>query len=262
MITSKTGEKILVYLISLICVLIIILPISILIYGSFQGGGIQNYIKIMTEYHIYTYFFNSLIIAGMTVAFVVTLDILAGFAFSKLNFPLKNFLFIFILSALLLPGASILVPTFQINSKLHLINSYIALLGPYVVTIAPFNLLMVRNGFNSVPDSVLEAGLLDGCGATRALWSLALPMCRPAIVMAFIWTFLSSWNEYLFASIMLRKESMMTITVIPTKFQSMYGGRMGMLYSSLFIILLPSIIIYFIMQKFIVVGLNTGAVKQ
>jgi ABC-type glycerol-3-phosphate transport system permease component len=80
--------------------------------------------------------------------------------------------------------------------------------------------------------------------------------------MAFIWTMLSSWNEYLFAFVMLRKESMMTITVIPNKFQSMYGGRMGMLYSALFIILLPSIIVYFFMQKFIVVGLNAGSVKQ
>lgn len=251
-----------IHAVSLLGLSIILFPISILIYGSFQGGGVNNYVQILTKYHIYTYFINSLIIAVMTVFVVVLLDVLAGFAFSKLNFPLKRFFFIFILSALLLPGASILVPIFQINSRLGLINSYLALLGPYVVTIAPFNLLMVKNGFDEVPDSVLEASLLDGCSAGRSMWSIALPMCRPSLVMAFIWTMLSSWNEYLFAFVMLRSEAMMTITVIPNKFQSMYGGRVGMLYSALFIILLPSIIIYFIMQKFIVVGLNAGSVKQ
>jgi ABC-type glycerol-3-phosphate transport system permease component len=260
---KRTKRTILgIYLVSLIGLAIILLPLSILVYGSFQGGGIQNYVEILTKYHIYTYFMNSLVITVMTVVVVVLLDVLAGFAFSKIDFPLKHFFFVFILSALLLPGASILVPIFQINSRLGLINTYLALLGPYVVTIAPFNLLMMKNGFDEVPNSVLEASLLDGCSAWRSMWSIALPMCRPSLVMAFIWTMLSSWNEYLFAFVMLRKESMMTITVIPNKFQSMYGGRMGMLYSALFIILLPSIIVYFFMQKFIVVGLNAGSVKQ
>jgi ABC-type glycerol-3-phosphate transport system permease component len=80
--------------------------------------------------------------------------------------------------------------------------------------------------------------------------------------MAVIWTFLSSWNEYLFASIMLREESMMTITVIPTKFQQMYGGNTGKLFASLFIIIIPVMIVYFILQKFVTSGMNDGAVKE
>ena len=80
--------------------------------------------------------------------------------------------------------------------------------------------------------------------------------------MAVIWTFLSSWNEYMMAFVMLRKEEIMTITVIPTKFQSMYGGNVGKLYAALCIILVPGIIIYLLMQKFIVNGLNAGAVKE
>lgn len=249
-------------LISLLCVLIIILPISILIYGSFQGGGINNYVSILTRYHIQTYFFNSLMISAMVVFTVVLLDILAGFAFSKLQFPFKNAMYLFLLAALLLPAAAILVPIFQINSKLKLINNYLSLLGPYVVLIAPFNLLTIKNGFDAMPDTVLEAGMIDGCSIWKTLWKIAVPMNRPAIMMAVIWTFLSSWNEYLFAFVMLRKEAVMTITVIPTKFQSMYGGRMGMLYAALFIILIPSILVYFILQKFIVGGLNAGAVKE
>ncbi len=259
---KKITQKIAVYAITIIAVAIILFPLSILFFGSFQGNGIGNYVEIITKYHFHTYFLNSLVVSAVTVFVVVLLDVLAGFAFSKLSFPGKNVLYVFIISALLLPAAAIMVPIFQINAKLGLLNTYLALLGPYVVMIAPFNLLTVKNGFDTLPDSVLEATILDGCGVGRSLWSVAVPMCKPSIIMAVIWTFLSSWNEYLFAFIMLRKERIMTITVIPTKFQSMYGGRMGMLYSSLFLILLPSIILYFIMQKFIVGGLNAGAVKE
>ena len=259
---NRATDQICRMLISLLFVLIIILPISILIYGSFQGGGIQNYIDILTKYHVQTYFLNSVIISAMVVCTVVLLDILAGFAFSKMQFPFKSALYLFLLAALLLPSAAILVPIFQINSKIGLINSYLSILGPYVVLIAPFNLLTIKNGFDAMPNTVLEAGMIDGCSVWKTLWRIAVPMNRPAIMMAVIWTFISSWNEYLFAFVMLRKEEMMTITVIPTKFQSMYGGRMGMLYAALFLILIPSIVIYFVLQKLIVGGLNAGAVKE
>lgn len=252
----------LIYAITIISVLIIALPISILVYGSLKGNGIQNYFDILTKYHIEVYFKNSAIISIMVVFTIVLLDLLAGFAISKLQFPFKNFIYIFLLSALLLPAASIMVPIFQINSKLGLLNHYVSLLGPYVVLIAPFNLLTIKNGFDSIPNTVLEAAMIDGCGIGKALFKIAVPMCRPAVVMTIIWTFLSSWNEYLFAFIMLRDDAMMTITVIPTKFQQMYGGNMGKLFAALFIIIIPIMIVYFIMQKTISSGLTAGAVKE
>ena len=258
----KGMGSLLRYLICIACVAVILLPIGILIHGSFQGGGIKNYVDILTKYHIETYFINSLIISVSVVVLVVVLDVLAGFALSKLSFPFKNGIYIFLLSALLLPAAAILVPVFQINSKLGILNTYLAVLGPYVVLIAPFNLLTIKNGFDALPNTVLEAALIDGCGIVKTLFKIAVPMCKPSIVMAVIWTFLSSWNEYMMAFVMLRKEEIMTITVIPTKFQSMYGGNVGKLYAALFIILVPGIIIYLLMQKFIVNGLYAGAVKE
>ncbi|MGN6714404.1 raffinose/stachyose/melibiose transport system permease protein [Anaerocolumna jejuensis DSM 15929] len=260
--SSRVIGNLIKLIISLICVGIILMPLGILVRGSLQGGGISNYTDILTRYHIHIYFTNSFIISLCAVILVVLLDILAGFALSKLDFPFKNAIYIFLLSALLLPVAAILVPVFQINSKLGILNTYLAVLGPYIVLIAPFNLLTIKNGFDSLPNTVLEAALIDGCGILRSIYRIAIPMCKPAIIMAVIWTFLSSWNEYMMAFVMLRKEAIMTITVIPTKFQSMYGGNVGMLYAALFIILIPSIVIYLFLQKFIVNGLNTGAVKE
>lgn len=259
---SKMIWNLVKYLITILLVLIIVLPISILVYGSLQGNGIQNYVDILTKYHIEIYFKNSVIIAVIVVFAVVVMDILAGFALSKLNFPGKSFAYIFLLSALLLPAASIMVPVFQVSSKLGLLNKYVSLLGPYVVLFAPFNLLTVKNGFDTLPNTVLEAAMIDGCSIFRSIWKIAVPMCKPSVVMAIIWTFLSSWNEYLFAFIMLRDDEMMTITVIPTKFQQMYGGNMGKLFAALFIIIIPIMIVYFVLQKFIASGLTAGAVKE
>ena len=259
---TEAMKKIVTYLITLLLIAIILIPILILIYGSLKGGGIKNYIDVLTNYHIEMYFKNSIFVTVIVVVMVVFMDILAGFALSKLQFPGKNFIYVFLLSALLLPAAAIMVPVFQISSKLGILNTYISLVGPYVVLIAPFNLLTVKNGFDALPNTVLEAALIDGCSTFKALWIIAVPMCRPSIMMAVIWTFLSSWNEYLFASIMLREESMMTITVIPTKFQQMYGGNTGKLFASLFIIIIPVMIVYFILQKFVTSGMNDGAVKE
>ena len=151
----KGMGSLLRYLICIACVAVILLPIGILIHGSFQGGGIKNYVDILTKYHIETYFINSLIISVSVVVLVVVLDVLAGFALSKLSFPFKNGIYIFLLSALLLPAAAILVPVFQINSKLGILNTYLAVLGPYVVLIAPFNLLTIKNGFDALPNTCL-----------------------------------------------------------------------------------------------------------
>ena len=259
---KKTIKSFLTYLVTIFLAALIIIPIAILVYGSLKGGGLQNYIDILTNYHIENYFKNSIIITLLVVALVVIMDILAGFALSKLNFPGKNFIYIFLLSALLLPAAAIMVPVFQISSGMGILNTYISLLGPYVVLIAPFNLLTVKNGFDALPNTVLEAALIDGCSTFKALWKIAVPMCKPSIVMAVIWTFLSSWNEYLFASIMLRNDSVLTITVIPTKFQQMYGGNTGKLFASLFIIIVPVMAVYFILQKFVTSGATDGAVKE
>jgi raffinose/stachyose/melibiose transport system permease protein len=259
---SKRTTNILRFLCILFFVLIIILPISIIVHGSLQGDGIGNYIVVLTQHNIERFFMNSSIIATMTVAVVSVLVVFAGFAFSKLHFPFKNVLYIFILSALLLPAASIMVPIFQINARFGLLNTHISLLGPYVVFIAPFTLLIAKNGFDTLPNTVLEAALIDGCSIFKAIRKIAIPMCRPSIVMVVIWTFLSSWNEFLFAFIMLREEHMMTITVIPTRFQQMYGGSMGRLFAALFIIVVPIMIVYFVLQKFIVGGLSAGSLKE
>lgn len=245
----------------IITVVIILIPLCILVYGSLQGKGIIDYVDILSNYSIARNFLNSFIITSMSVSLITIFVIFGAFSFSKISFPYKNILYIFILSALLLPSAAIMLPIFHINKNLGLINSYLSLIGPYIALIAPFNLLIAKNYFDGLSNSLIEAGLIDGCSIHRALISIVIPISRPVIMIVIIWTFLASWNEYIFALIFLRSKQMMTITVIPTYFQSIYGGNMPKLFASLLLIIVPAIVLYFFLQKYIVEGITSGAIK-
>lgn len=240
---------------------IILIPLVVLVIGSLGGKGIEDYFDILLNYKIGRNFLNSILITCTSVFFITAFVVLGAFSFSKIAFPFKNAIYMFVISALLLPGAAIMVPVFHVNKTLGLMNSYWSLIGPYIAMTAPFTLLIAKNYYDGLPDSLIEAGMLDGCSLHRALISIIIPISRPVIMIVIIWSFLSTWNEYLFAMIFLRKQEMMTVNVIPTQFQTMYGGNMPKLFASLLMIIVPVVVIYFILQKYIVEGITAGSVK-
>ena len=245
----------------LLAVILILFPVVILIQGSLGGNGLADYIDILVSYNIERNFLNSLIISASSVLCITIVVILGAFAFSKLAFPLKNIFYVFVLSALLLPGAVVMVPVFQISKAIGAMNSYWVVIGPIVAMSAPFNLLIAKNYYDGLPNTLLEAAFIDGCSIHRMLWSVVMPLSRPVLMIVIVWAFLSSWNEYLFSLVFLRKKEMMTVTVIPSTFQQLYGGNMPKLFASLVLIIIPVILVYFLLQKYIVEGITAGAIK-
>lgn len=248
-------------LVVLLAVALILVPFGILIHGSLQGKGIVDYIDVMVSYNIGRNFLNSLIISVSSVAIITLIVIFGAFAFSKINFPFKNVLYLFVLTGLLLPGAVIMVPVFQMSKLLGAMNTYWVVIGPIIAMSAPFNLLIARNYYDGLPNSLLEAAYIDGCSLHRMLWSVVMPLSRPVLMIIIIWGFLGAWNEYFFSVIFLRKKEMMPVTVIPSTFQQMYGGNMPKLFASLTLIVLPVIFVYMILQRYIVEGITAGAIK-
>lgn len=253
--------KIIGKIVLLLSAFIILVPIIILIKISFEGKGIKDYIDILVFYNIAQNFLNSAIISVITVVLVNIIVVIAAFAFSKMSFPFKNVWYVFILCGLMLPEAVLLVPVFQISKVCGFVNSYWSVIGPLVAIIAPFNMLILKNYYDTLPDSLLEAAILDGCSINRLLMSVILPLSTPALAMAVIWSFLSSWNEYMLPLVFLTNKAMMTVTVIPSWFQSSYGGDMPKLFASMVLIVIPIVIIYIGAQKFIFQGITSGAVK-
>lgn len=245
----------------LLSVLLVIAPLVVLIKGSLEGKGIQDYYEIINNYDIARNFLNSGVIAVASVLLITIIDSLAAFAFSKLNFPLKNVLYIVALAGLMMPEAVLLVPIFQLSRWFNIINSYWSVIGPVTALSAPFNLLILKNYYDGLPNSLLEAAVVDGCSIHRLLISVVAPLSTPALALVVIWSFLQSWNEYLLPLVFLTKKAMMTVTVIPSWFQENYGGDIPKLFASLVLIVIPIVIVYAIFQKFIVKGITSGSVK-
>lgn len=242
---------------------VIITPFVITIMKSLELRGFGNYTRFMNQYNIFPYFWNSVIVCVATIAVILTITTLAAFSFSKLKFPFKGLLFQFLLCALMLPPATILMPVYNTVRMFGMLNSRFAIILPYVAIIAPMDLLMLKSQMDEIPNEIMEAARIDGCKDFRFFYSVAVPLCKPSIVVVIIWTFISTWNEYLLAVILFQTPKYHTITLFPSYFQNDYT-RLDepSRFAAYVCCMLPILLIYVLLRKYIEKGfIATGAVK-
>lgn len=242
---------------------IILTPFIITVTKSLEGKGLGNYKRFFSEYNVVPYFINSLIISGITIIIVVSFSLLAAFAFSKLKFRFRMPLFLFLLCALMLPPATILMPVYNIVSALGLMNTRFAVIPPYIALTAPMILLMLKSQMDSIPNEIMEATRIDGCSDWTFFLKMAIPLSKPSIIVSVIWTFINTWNEYLFASTLLQTARYNTITLFPTYVQK---DRVKLDEPSRFaayvVCMLPVLLIYVVLHKHIEKGfIASGSLK-
>jgi multiple sugar transport system permease protein len=226
--------------------------------------SLENYQKLnMYGAGIWQYVFNSSTAALLTVFGTILLSTLAGFGFSRFDFPLKNVLFVMMLAALMIPFQSILTPLFLMLSALKLQNTLAGLALVYITFQLPFGIFMMRNTFDAVPREIEEAALLDGCSTFNMLWQVMLVLVRPGIITVAIYAFLNAWNEFLAALIIMTQESKFTLPILLTSVRSGYYGAIdwGALQAGVTVTILPCIVIFLILQRYYLQGLMGGAVK-
>lgn len=226
--------------------------------------SLENYQKLnMYGAGIWQYVFNSSTAALLTVFGTILLSTLAGFGFSRFDFPLKNVLFVMMLAALMIPFQSILTPLFLMLSALKLQNTLVGLALVYITFQLPFGIFMMRNTFDTVPREIEEAALLDGCSTFNMLRHVMLVLVRPGIITVAIYAFLNAWNEFLAALIIMTQESKFTLPILLTSVRSGYYGAIdwGALQAGVTVTILPCIVIFLILQRYYLQGLMGGAVK-
>ena len=248
------------FILTLLAVLFVI-PLIIMLIVSFRGEGIGNYVAVLTHSLFPGFFINSLVVSISTVAVVFVFTLTAAYAFSKLNLPLKNVLLNASLIGLMLPPIALIVPIFMLIRDLGLFNNYLALIGPMSAFITPFTLLMAKNYMDDLPNQLLDAAKIDGCGSFRALLYVIAPLCKPISVVVIIWAFLNSWNEYFLALVFMRDEEMRMITQAPQYFSDAYTVDIGKVFAALVLISLPVMIAYLSMQKYFEDGMTSGSIK-
>ena len=222
----------------------------------------KNFGELWRETNIPRAFLNSCIISAGSVFLSLFLCSLAGYAFAKFpNAPGNNRLFTFVLGTMLIPSAVTLIPAFEVLIHLHVINTYWALILPGAA--GAFGIFWMRQYFGAhVPDDLISAARIDGCSEFGIYWRVALPIARPALAALGIILLIGSWNNLMWAFIVLRTPDMLTLPVVIYLMQGEMRTPWGMLMAGGLITVLPLVLAFLFFQKQFISGITSGAIKQ
>lgn len=226
---------------------------------------LANYVGVWHKVDLMRYFINSMIVAGGTVLLNLILSSLAGYPLARMEFKGKKIAFFSTLATIMVPFQAIMLPVYLITLKLHLVDSindtmgFIGLIMPFAVS--AFGIFLMRQAFLAIPREMEEAAIVDGCNVFQVFWKVLLPMVKPSLAVLAIFTFIGSWGEFLWPSIVLTKETMYTLPVGVNNLQGMFSSNWRYIAAGSIISTIPIIIFFLAMQKYFISGENEGAVK-
>jgi raffinose/stachyose/melibiose transport system permease protein len=204
---------------------------------------------------------NSTILLVLKVPIGVLLSAMLAFALAKLRIRFGTAIMYTVFLGLTIPIYITIVPIFVMMRSWNLTDSLLALVGPYLAFGIPFSVLVLQSFFRQLPDEIIEAARIDGAGAWRIFFTIVLPLSTPALVTVFILDAVSTWNEFLFALILLNSDASKTIPVGLLNFQGQFANNNTGLAAGILIAVLPILVAYMFLQRWIVGGLTAGATK-
>lgn len=222
---------------------------------------IQNYITAWKDVGFSQYFINSLKVSLIACILTVFSSLLVGYALSRFRFKGKKSFMLILLCTQFIPGAMLIIPLFMIFSRLHLVNTHISLILVYATFQIPFSSIMMKGFVEKIPVHLEEAAYVDGCTKLGALLRIVFPILLPGVVACGSFSFISCWNEFLFGLMFVNNTSKFTIPVGLSFMQGQFDINYGALASGSVIALIPAIILFMYVQKYLVGGLTAGAVK-
>ena len=276
--SNKIMKKVLTYLLNIIVWLFslsCVFPFIWIVYSSLKTQSefslniislpavpqISNYTELFKTGNMFTAFINSTYISIISVFFIILIAFLTAYCLSRFDFRGSKLIYVFFLTGMLIPQHSLLIPVFIFFKNLGLYNTRITLLFPYIAFGLPMAIFLIESFIRTIPIEIEEAALIDGSNIFRRLFSIILPMCKPVMATSLILSFLSTWNEFPFALILIRSKALKTIPLWLTNFNGQYSTDYTQLMAALVMASIPVIIVYLIFSKRVVQGMTAGAVK-
>lgn len=222
---------------------------------------LQNFVTVLTLRSFGRYFVNSLIVSGATTLFSIVLASLAGYGFSRFRFPGARALMVTVLGAQMFPGLVLIIPVFTLASRVHLLNTYSVLILAYTSFSLPFCVWMMKGFFDGIPKELDEAAVIDGCTRMGVFTRVILPLSLPGLVATAIFSFLVAWNEFLFGVVLATRENMYVVTVGIASTIGEFQVRWNELMASAVLATVPTILLYSLLERYLVRGLSAGAIK-
>lgn len=223
---------------------------------------LDNYEYILTKTDLPRYFLNSMIIGVSTTVLAVLLTTLSAYAISRFRFRFRRELATWLITGQLLPGVITIIPLFLVLARLGLVNTHLGLIIVDTVAALPFCTWMLKGYFDTVPVELEEAAMIDGCSRPGAIRRVFLPVAAPGVAAVALFAFTLAWQEYFFALVMLRDMDKRTLSVAIAGFVGLAGAvSWGYIMATAVVIIVPALIIFLLLQRYMVAGLTAGAVK-
>lgn len=226
-----------------------------------QDFTFANYVNAWTTGGFGRSFLNSAYVSIVATFFVVLISALTAFAFARFDFRGKNMVYSMLLGCLMIPSVIMIVPQYLLAKQLGMIDSLNGLIFFYVAGGVGFTTFMLRAFFERVPFELDEAMTIDGASVTRKFFTLYLPMTRPALATAAVFSFLGTWDEFVWALTVIQNPENRTLPVAIMSYQGQYTTAWGLIFAASVIATVPVVLVYIFGQRHFIAGISAGAVK-
>lgn len=218
-----------------------------------------NYATVLSQMPFGTFYRNSLVVSITVTLSVLLTSSLAGYIFAKFQFFAGRALFVLILATLMVPFQVVLIPTYMIVNQLGLLNTLWALILPAMVS--PFGIFLMRQYIENLPSEYIDAGRIDGASEWGIFSRIILPQTRPALSALAIFTFVGTWNDYLWPLIVINDQDKMTIPLALAFFNTQHGSRYDLTLTAATLVVVPVVLVFLVLQRQFVQGIALTGLK-
>ncbi len=267
-------KKFALYLIAVFVAFLTFLPFLWMVSASLMPQGQANtypprllpetidtghYYKLFTSLDLSGYLLNSAVISIGVTVFSLLINSMGGYAFAKFRFRRKDTVFNFLLTSMIIPGQVTMLPVFLTLKNLGLINTYWAIIVPGMASI--FGIFLIRQYCYSIPDSLIEAAKMDGASDFKIYLKVILPLTKPILVTLGIFSFMGTWNDFLWPLIVMTDSGMYTLPVALANLMGEHVQDTELMMAGSVVTILPVLIVFLVMQKYYIKGIMMGSVK-
>ena len=231
-------------------------------FPKWEALTLENYQYILSQSKVYLNFLNSVFVSLSSVVLAALVSSAMAFVMGKFHFRGKRLLFGFIILTMIIPGTTMIVPQFELATRLGLVNKLAGLIPFYVAWVIPFSTFMIKGFMEGIPDEITEATYIDGASVMTVYGKIALPLAAPAIASVSIFNFLTAWEEYPWANTVINDTDLRTLPIAIAGFFGQHQfTQWGYVFAMSVLTLIPVVIVFITCQRFFVQGLTAGSVK-
>ena len=226
-----------------------------------KSWNFDNYVYMLDQFELLRYFFNTIFIAVISIGVMMLLAVFASYAFARLPFKGRSVVYMLIIGTMFIPAQVTMIPMYQMFSRMHLVNTFTGVILCNIAGGLPGAVLLLTANFRGIPVELIEACKIDGAGYFKVIWNVIMPLGKATIAINVILSFVSQCNDLFTPMILLQEMDKRTVMVALSSIMSKTSGDQAFQLTGLLLAVLPPLLLYICLQKYLVKGLTVGAIK-